>query len=680
MAKRRARRVLLIGWDAADWQMIQPLLDGGQMPNLQRFIEQGVMGKLATLHPVLSPILWNSIATGKRADKHGILGFIEPDGRGHIRPVASTSRQAKAIWNILSQNGLRSCVLGWFASHPAEPINGVVVSDRYQRSTNPAHEQRYPLGASAVHPPALLDTLKALRVSINDITPQQVLPFVPQAERIRQPEDRRLAALCQLLAECATMHNAATHLLEHETWDFAAVYYDAIDHFGHAFMEYHPPKMEHVSDEDFELYRHVMSACYCFHDLLLGRLLELVGPDTTVVLLSDHGYYSGALRPWLRIDPNDPNRKIGPGVNPVAWHRRYGVLAVRGPGIKQDDLVHGASLLDIAPTVLTMLGLPVPNDMDGTALTQIFSEPVAPEHVDTYEGEHPNDGVHRDGHVEDPYEAQEVLRQLAALGYIEAPDDDQARAVDRCIRDRKQNLAQVHFAAGRLQEAHDLLRELLQREDQPQLRSRLALCLVGLQRHDEAEDVLGNLGAQPEVHPLAAMLQAEVLFARGAVEDALRMLEAVRKIDPRLPHLHVHIGRIYLQQQRWAEAEDVLRKALEIDGDDAEAHDFLGVALAQQGQLEDAVYRHMCAASLQHHRPLTHINLGMALAKLNQVDWAIQAFKVAAGQAPDQPLPHEMLARLYRQAKGDTAAAREHEQLARRLSAQRGQPDQSNGE
>src|SRR5213592_1534045 len=73
------RRVLLIGWDAADWEHITPLLEEGLMPTLDALINRGVMGNLATLQPILSPMLWNSIATGKFADKHGIHGFIEPD-------------------------------------------------------------------------------------------------------------------------------------------------------------------------------------------------------------------------------------------------------------------------------------------------------------------------------------------------------------------------------------------------------------------------------------------------------------------------------------------------------------------------------------------------------------------------------------------------------------------------
>lgn len=65
--RRLCKKLLLIGWDAADWQMIQPLMDAGKMPTLKRLVDKGVSGNLATIRPVLSPMLWTSIATGKRA-------------------------------------------------------------------------------------------------------------------------------------------------------------------------------------------------------------------------------------------------------------------------------------------------------------------------------------------------------------------------------------------------------------------------------------------------------------------------------------------------------------------------------------------------------------------------------------------------------------------------------------
>ena len=125
--KKPKKKVLLIGWDAADWRAIHPLVDQGKMPAMEHFINHGVIGDLATLQPVLSPMLWTSIATGKRPYKNGVHGFTEPDPvTGGIRPVTNLSRKTKAIWNILNQQGLKSNVVGWWPSNPAEPILSLI--------------------------------------------------------------------------------------------------------------------------------------------------------------------------------------------------------------------------------------------------------------------------------------------------------------------------------------------------------------------------------------------------------------------------------------------------------------------------------------------------------------------------------------------------------------------------
>jgi len=158
-------RLLLIGWDAADWKVIQPLLDSGQMPNLARLIAGGVHGNLATIYPALSPMLWTSIATGKRPYKHGIHGFTEPlpDGSG-VRPITLLSRKTKAVWNILNQTGHRSLVVGWWPSHPAEPLNGVMVSNHFHQPVGKPGEMP-PVPAGVVQPPSLSASLGELRIN-----------------------------------------------------------------------------------------------------------------------------------------------------------------------------------------------------------------------------------------------------------------------------------------------------------------------------------------------------------------------------------------------------------------------------------------------------------------------------------------------------------------------------------
>jgi predicted AlkP superfamily phosphohydrolase/phosphomutase len=91
-------RLLLVGWDAADWKLIDPLLAKGEMPHLARLLQQGVWGNLATIHPPLSPMVWTSIATGKRPGKHGIWGFTEPTPDGlSVRPISNLGRKTKVL-------------------------------------------------------------------------------------------------------------------------------------------------------------------------------------------------------------------------------------------------------------------------------------------------------------------------------------------------------------------------------------------------------------------------------------------------------------------------------------------------------------------------------------------------------------------------------------------------------
>src|ERR1700722_318835 len=147
------RRLLLVGWDAADWQIIDPLMARGEMPHLAGLIANGARGNLATIYPPLSPMLWTTIATGKRPPEHGILGFTEPAEDGlFVHPISNLGRKTKALWNILNQNGKRSIVVGWWPSHPAEPIRGAMVSEHFKLF--PGQDLSSPLQPGTIWPPA----------------------------------------------------------------------------------------------------------------------------------------------------------------------------------------------------------------------------------------------------------------------------------------------------------------------------------------------------------------------------------------------------------------------------------------------------------------------------------------------------------------------------------------------
>ena len=192
--------------------------------------------------------------------------------------------------------------------------------------------------------------------------------FLPHLDRINQEKDRRFSMLGATIAECVSIHSAATWVIDNQSWDFFAVYYDAIDHFCHGFMKYHPPRQEWVSEQDFELYSGVVSMAYQLHDQMLGTLLAKAGADTTVILMSDHGFHPDHLRP--RGIPDFP-------AGPALEHSAYGIFVMSGPDIKQDELLFGVSVLDLTPTVLTLYDLPVGEDMDGRVVVSAFAS--APE-------------------------------------------------------------------------------------------------------------------------------------------------------------------------------------------------------------------------------------------------------------------------------------------------------------
>ena len=630
MASATPKRVLLVGWDAADWQMINPLIEAGEMPNMKRFVDESVSGNVATLQPPLSPMLWTSIATGKTADK----GFAEPEGTtGRVRPVTSTGRTCKAIWNILSDHGRPSGVINWYATHPVEQINGFVVTDRFAHPTGVLKVDEpllgWPVVPQSVWPIEDHEPLATTRVHPQMISHEQVLAFVPGATDPNSASWNKIRELRALLAHCATVHNAATAYIEDRDWDFLGVYYDAIDRFAHAFMEYHSPRMEHISEQDFEIYKGVMNECYRFHDLMLGRLMNLIDDDTAVVILSDHGFHSGVTRPAGTSGIKDGQ--------PAAWHRPYGVISFWGPGIKKGEKLFGATLLDVTPTILTMLDMKPARDMDGLPLNQIWSEPrLGVERIETYETD--AEGAQLETEPSEAEVDEQILHQLRQLGYL---GSDQAEDI---MVDRARNLATVYMSTGRPGDALEQFRKVQKLDPSAKgVGLSICACLLALGRLDEAEN-LANQEAPTARH---RVLLAMICTRRVDHAGALSHLHEAKKLDPSLLGINTQLGHSHIKLGQWKDAERAFELALERDPDDAEALDGFGLVYQKTDRPHEAVLAHTQSIALIRNRAETHIHLGEALVTIKRTRWAIEAFAEAARIAPWDPTPHARLGDLY---------------------------------
>jgi tetratricopeptide (TPR) repeat protein len=663
------RRVLLVGWDAADWQVIHPLLDAGLMPNLERLIEGGAMGNVASLSPMLSPILWTSIAAGKRAYAHGVRGFVEPlADRSGVRPVGTRTRRCKVLWNIASQSGRRSIVCGWQASHPAEPVRGAMVSNLFFVPPTGATPKNWPAVSGSAQPPKLLKNLAELRVHPADIEGpmlQQLIPRGAQLDQSRPEVRHRLNFLAQRLAEVISIHAVATELLENQAWDFGAVYYECIDRVSHEFMPFHPPRLPEISESDFEFYKDVMTGIYRFHDLMLERLLQLAGPETHVLIVSDHGFQSGAHRPRGPVDP-------------AQWHRPQGIFVLHGPGIRADERVEGATLLDVAPTVLTLLGLPVGDDMEGKVLVNAFKESPEIARIPSWEEVSGDDGrLPPAAEDENPAAAQAALQQLIELGYVAAPTDDAFRTVALAEAEADFNVAVSLCEAGRVREGKEILAKLTaRRPDEPQPRYWLAFaqaCLTA-QTPSDAQPALDALERLQPDAPQTIVLRGVLAWARGDMETCAEAFHKAERIAPNDPMTQTYLGRLYLRQRRWPEAERAFRRALDVDPDMAEAHYGLSVALPRQNFVEQGIDHGLLAVGLRHEFPEAHFQLGALLSRLGWFERAAQALEISLRMRPGFVLAHRYLARIYGRIGRSDLASRHRDEAARLLEMRASQP------
>jgi predicted AlkP superfamily phosphohydrolase/phosphomutase/tetratricopeptide (TPR) repeat protein len=645
------KKILLIGWDAADWEMIDPLLQNGQMPALARLISGGVRGNLATLQPVLSPMLWTSIATGKRADKHGICGFTEPlaDGSG-IGPVRSTSRKCKAVWNILGQNGLKSNIVAWFASDPAEPINGVMITDQFLRLVSKDGKAE---GAAShsVHPPKYAEAAATLRVNVDSLTAGDLVPFIPRLAEIDIKQDDRPLKLARRLSRVATVQALATALIQGEPWNLMGVYYDAIDQFGHEFMPYHPPRMDGVSERDFELYQDVMRGCYRFQDMMLHVLLQYVDEETTVILISDHGYESGRRRPALDAGKQDPE----------GCHRPFGIVCLKGPGIKKNERLYGASVLDVTPTILALLGLPIGSDMDGRPWLEAFEQPVKPERIFSWEGIGDDKaGLHTAHARQDPAEAALAVQQLVELGYIAAPGEDAQKNIKNTILYNKTNLIRSLLGTPQEARAIPLLEEFAAENGSNEWCVLMkARCYLHLGKLAEARTTLEALPPPAKESHEAQLIFADLAFAEGNQASALNHLQAAERSGVNHPLLFNQLGRGYLQLARWADAETAFKKSLEAEPDNPAAFDGLARVHLERNEPEQAVEDALQAVGLIHFFPEAHFHLGAGLERLGKANEAILAYETALGIGYQPVLIHRRLAELYRPIDSQKAAYHE---------------------
>ncbi|MEW6744245.1 MAG: alkaline phosphatase family protein, partial [Planctomycetota bacterium] len=227
-------RVLLLGLDGAEWDIIDPLIEQGKLPNLARLKKEGVFGKLRSFEPILSPIIWTSIATGKTPEKHGIGWFmVQSEKTGQRLPVTSKVRRCKAFWIIVSDNDISTGLLGWWATYPAERVKGFILTDfiAYHNFGVTGRDVRSDLGKT--YPLDLIEEVEPLIVDPAELSFELVSRFAhvsgEEFERARVKGydfSDPLSHFLHILATAETYTKIGTKLYEEHRPDVFAVYYE----------------------------------------------------------------------------------------------------------------------------------------------------------------------------------------------------------------------------------------------------------------------------------------------------------------------------------------------------------------------------------------------------------------------------------------------------------------------
>jgi hypothetical protein len=409
-----APRLVILGIDGFDWNLVDPLVEQGRMPVMEKLLASGTRADLLTLVPLeKSPVIWTAMATGRLpADDEKGRGFLVAGGRDSTQAYHSWHRRTRAFWNILPDEGVRVSVLGWLETWPAENIDGTIVSDYVQYDV--AEQGKGARFRYRTHPESLYEQVQPQVVYPHDVPEERIDSYlgrpVTEGDRSEEGIRRGLEDLHWIVAGDLTFTALARDFLEHRPEEVMAIYLRGPDAACHKFWG----DREKLAQGETEarrvtLFGETVDRYFEDTDRMIGQILEKVDLDrTTVWIVSDHGFQGGRRGA-------DGSMQLG-----IWMHRELGTWLAVGPEAAGRGVrVEGARVIDVLPTMLHLLDLPVADDLDGQVATWMLndrggaSRPV--DRVTTYETGEP---VSVPTGLESPVDEQ-VAERVKSLGYVE---------------------------------------------------------------------------------------------------------------------------------------------------------------------------------------------------------------------------------------------------------------------
>jgi predicted AlkP superfamily phosphohydrolase/phosphomutase len=270
--------LVILGIDGGTWDLIVPWVKEGLLPNFAGLLSEGAWGNLeSTVPPVTAPA-WTSFMTGKNPGKHGIYDFLEPqhlpEGGSdtyRMQYVSASSRKAKTIWKILSDQGKRVGVVNVPMTYPPEEINGYMISGM------DAPDEDSPF----IYPPSLREELwKELGGVSLDI---RHLGYMKN-------DRKRRKVLRELIELEKKRLRLILYLFEKHPADVFMMVFNATDQVQHHFWHYMDPRHHQYDEKGHKKYGRAILEVYQCIDEIMGKLMDVLPEETKLVLMSDHGF------------------------------------------------------------------------------------------------------------------------------------------------------------------------------------------------------------------------------------------------------------------------------------------------------------------------------------------------------------------------------------------------------
>jgi Tfp pilus assembly protein PilF len=577
-SSRDGRRVIFVGLDGADWSLLDRYAADGTMPALGRLTREGASGTLATIHPPLSPLIWTTMLTGVSPLEHRILDFLRVNpASGRREPITSDERHSPAIWNMASYAGKRVGALGFWATYPAEAVNGLMVSDRlftflYSESSPPPGVVN-PTGREAW----ARDVLARVERGVGYQELQALLPWLGASEyadavKAVDPYSHPVSALRRILVETRVYDALAREWLASEKPDLMLVYVQGTDSIGHVFAPYAPPRQNTISEADYERYRDVPKRYFAEVDRMLDEYAKLAAAtDSVLMIASDHGFKWGEGRPSA----------LSSVANATAarWHTDDGIYVIWGKGIQPSQGHAGkGSVSQVCATLMALLGLSPGAGITGPPLAG--APALAGTDVD-YRARYTPAAV-VSGPSSDPRAGadEDTVAKLRALGYIGASSGG-GRAIGTRTAGSFNNEALLLKQQGKTREAMDALEQALVVD--PSLASALwnlsDLLFAQQASLDKSDGLLVRAFANGLPEGNRYLIGRAIGYQRaGQLDRALKLLTDAAGAKPDEPDVWLFRGRYRLERQDCAGALTDFQRAAKLAPSNAAAFASQGIA------------------------------------------------------------------------------------------------------